>query len=238
MTSAASSQRVAPWSLKTACYSARAVRASGRVHDNFCPARVARHTLLHCVWIGLLLGVGSLAQAGMVVEGQMFDTDGNPIAGAPVKIVGQFGKIPFSNKPPTERELIAGTTDPYGFFALELSDDRGADRMLVRSFEATRWDHVRHAPEPDVDVTRDLRRHGRAIVTLKIDDASGWAELQREWMRVGANTARGKILRTHGYPAETIQRSDGGVEWRYPSVRYQFDAQGKLVRTIETGGQS
>lgn len=163
----------------------------------------------------------------------MFDAEGLPVVGAPVRLIGQFGvsKLPFSSKQPEERELLKGVTDSQGFFSFSLPDDRGADRLLVRATDSSDWDAVRYAPEDDVDITRDFRRRNHAVVTIALADASGWRELQRELDQVGVATSRGKILRRHGFPNETVQLAGGGLEWRYPSVTYVFDVAGQLIES-------
>ncbi len=163
----------------------------------------------------------------------MFDAEGLPVAGAPVRLIGQFGvpKLPFSSKQPQERELLKAVTDAQGFFTLSLPDDRGADRVLVRASDSSDWDIVRYAPEDDVDITRNIRQGSHGVVTFALADASGWRELRRELDRVGATTSRGKILRRHGFPRETVQLAGGGLEWRYPSVTYVFDTAGQLIET-------
>lgn len=181
---------------------------------------------------------GGAAWAAITVEGQMFDSAGAELAGAPVRLIGVYGvRLPFSSREPEQRELARSKTDSHGFYSITLEDDRGADRLLLRASDPSDWDAVRYAPEEDVDVTRDLRRRGRAIVTSALVDASGWRELAAEIERVGATSGRGKILRTHGYPRETVKLPDGQLEWRYPSAVYRFGAAGELLSSTPVDAQ-
>lgn len=187
----------------------------------------------------LLPAAHAAAVESGTIEGQMFDGEGLPVAGATVLLVGLYD-VPLlpiaSSKPPTEKLLNRATTDAQGFFTVSVPTGSSAERVLLRSTDPASWDRIRFAPLADVDVTRDLKRRGHAIVTLAVTDAAGWQELARELRKLGPESPRGKILRRRGYPQVTVQAPGGGLEWRYADTVYIFAADGSLTETRRASG--
>jgi hypothetical protein len=183
----------------------------------------------------LLLG-GSAALAA-VIEGQIFDRDGRPLAGLTVQVIERTGggPIPGLAAPEKVQEIGRAESDPRGFFRVELGSRTLNGQILVRCHDPEKWDRVRYAPPLDRDATRALAGRGRAVVTCLVEDAAGWAELAREIERSGGpESDRGRILRRMGAPPETVVQKAGQVEWRYPEVVYVF-RDGVLVDTRRAG---
>ncbi len=73
------------------------------------------------------------------------------------------------------------------------------------------------------EVSTRVRRGRAAVFNCIPGDAAGWPELAREINRAGGlKSPRGKVLRTHGLPPETLTLVDGVVEWRYPDSVFRF----------------
>ncbi len=173
------------------------------------------------------------AALAAVIEGQVFDGQGRPLAGLAVSVVERTGGGPFPElaDPEQERELAREASDNHGFFRIDLGSRELRGQVLVRCYDPRKWDSLRYAAPEDRDVTRALRERSRVIVTVLVADAAGWAELAREIARVGgAESDRGRVLRRAGPPPETVVQKDGQVEWRYPAVVYVF-RDGVLVDT-------
>lgn len=171
----------------------------------------------------------------VTIEGQVFDAGGRPLAGIRVAVLERGTGSPFDvlRRDLAAREVVRRPTDRAGLFRIDLHVPDVSGRLFVRCYDEESWDHVRYGVPQDVDVTHDLRRRGRAVVTCKVDDSPVWQELAHRIERVGGvATERGRILRAHGLPAETVTKADGFTEWRYDAVSYVFDGE-TLVRTEE-----
>jgi len=176
-----------------------------------------------------------LASGRVTIEGQVFDANGRPLAGVHVAVFEKGTGSPFDllRRDLAAREVVSRPTDRHGLFRIDLQLPDASGRLLVRCYDEARWDHLRYDVPGDIDVTPDLRRRGRAIVTCRVDDAPVWRELAHRIERVGGlSSERGRILRAHGLPAETLTASDGSIEWRYDAVSYVFEGE-TLVRTEE-----
>ncbi len=176
----------------------------------------------------------SLAAADepVVVDGQVFDADGRALAGVTVVLVDRASGLASLARGAQEIELGRTQTDRQGFFRLEADRAQAVGRLLVRCLAGERWDRQRYAPPDDIDVSVALREQDHAIATVLVRDAPGWRELRRAILRAGGTaTERGRILRTHGMPPETVATADGRVTWIYPSASYVFDRTGRLVES-------
>ena len=176
----------------------------------------------------------SLAAADepVAVDGQVFDTEGRALAGVTVVLVDRASGLASLARGAQEIELGRTRTDRQGFFRIEADRAQAVGRLLVRCLVEERWDRQRYEPPDDVDVSGALREQGHAIATVLVREAPAWRELRRAILRAGGTaTERGRILRTHGMPPETVATADGRVTWIYPSASYVFDPAGRLVES-------
>ena len=184
------------------------------------------------------------ASEPVAVDGQVFDSEGRPLAGVTVVLVDRAAGLAALARGSQEIELARTRTDGSGFFRLEGDRSRSVGRLVVRCLMDEHWDRQRYELPGEIDVGPALRAGGHAIATLLVRDAPGWRELRRAILRAGGTrTQRGRILRTHGLPPVTLVSADGREEWIYPSARYAFDAGGRLVESearprIAAGGPS
>lgn len=205
------------------------------------PARapVPRRSLrLEALLCALAAAAIAPAAAAATIDGQVFDRDGQPLAGITVRVIEQRGGGFLAPKrgAVNEVEVAQATTDRHGFFTIDLGPRSLRGTYVVRSFDPGRWDRLRYGLPLDRDVTEQLEDDGRAIVACPVPDAPGWVELAREIARVGGvETDRGRILRRQGLPPETVAQNDGVTLWRYPGVVYTF-RDGALVDTRQISG--
>jgi hypothetical protein len=178
--------------------------------------------------------------ARATIEGQMFDEDGRPLEGMRVTAieVGSGSPLDALRRELAEREVTSVETDPGGLFRFDVSLPQASGRLVIRCFDEEGWDDRRYDPPLDVDVTREVRERGRAVVNCRVADAPFWTEKVYAAGRAGgSSTERGRILSRHGMPPEVVTRLGGTIEWRYPRVTYVFEG-GKLVETIERDGEN
>lgn len=182
-----------------------------------------------------MLSCVGAATAG-VIEGQVFDDRGQPLAGVTVSAIERTGggllhRMGVRQKPQVDVEILRGTTDRHGFFALDTGPRTVHGRVIVRCYDPKTFDAGRYRVPEDRDVTEPLADRGRAIVACRIADAPGRAELEREIERVGGPASpRGRILQRQGRPVEVVSQDDGLVLWRYANAVYVF-RDGALVET-------
>jgi hypothetical protein len=187
-----------------------------------------------CAFVPILGGGTGARAAAAAIEGQVFDGDGVSLSGVRVVLVHEpaAGLFTASDEKP-EPSVVADTrTDEAGFFRLSVPAElpRGGT-LEVRVRPTRQWDHLRYAPPAPMRLDDEARRGGTEIVTIVVEDARAWREIEREIRRVGgADTDRGRLLRRLGLPPEVVARADGRIEWRYPDVTYVFQ-DAELVET-------
>jgi len=173
----------------------------------------------------LALAAGASLAWASTIEGQIFDRDGKPLAGAVVRVVesSSGGFFAPANGAGEEREVARVAADRHGFFKFDLGPRTVRGPVLVRCHDEANWDQLRYAAPPDKDVGPALRERARAVVACLVNDAPGWPALSREIARVGGSESdRGRVLRRMGLPPETFVGTDGQIEWRYPGAVYAF----------------
>lgn len=178
--------------------------------------------------------------ARATIEGQMFDEDGRPLGGMRVSAieVGSGSPLDALRRELKEREVTSVETDSGGLFRFDVSLPPASGRLVIRCYDEKSWNARRYDPPLDVDVTREVRERGRAVVNCRVSDAPFWTEKVYAAGRAGgSSTERGRILSRHGMPPEVVTRLGGAVEWRYPRVIYVFEG-GKLVETIERDSEN
>ena len=161
----------------------------------------------------------------MTIEGQVFDAEGNAVAGAPVRLLMTRRLITLTELSLRDEfaEGPSTRTDEAGFFRIDLRPDPDYDYYYLRFYDRTSFDAVRYALPADEDLTGKLRAGQSVIVQRRLLDAPNWPALVRELERVGgAQSPRGRILRSLGLPDDVVSRRGGATEWRYEraGVRY------------------
>jgi len=187
-------------------------------------SRAGAAAALFCAWLLPIAAAGEGASSRAVV-GQAFDREARSLSGIPVRLVQrtETQELPWKPVIVDQREVARALTDAGGFFSIDLSGVSLSGTLLMRCGDPARWDAVRYATPADRDVTSLVRRDAPTVINCVVDDAPGWAELVREIRRVGGlGTPKGKVLREHGRPPETVTLLDGVEEWRYPDARFRF----------------
>lgn len=184
--------------------------------------------------VALLAATGDARAAR--VEGQVFDQQGESLAGVSVVVsevpqAGRVARVPGTEPVPPTR-VASALTDEHGFFVIELGARSFRGEVFVGCENTESWDGLRYAVPPPREIGDDLRRDRDVTVTFRVEDAPGWHELVREIERVGGpDSKRGKILRRRGMPPETLVTLDGRVEWRYKGVTFVFEG-GELTDIV------
>ncbi len=159
------------------------------------------------------------------LQGQAFDRSGASLAGLAVRATlrVESASLPWKPVEVSERVVASAVSDASGFFTLAFEDADLEGALLLRCGDPARWDSIRYAPPPELDVTARIRKGRAAVVNCVLADSAGWPELAREINQAGGlRTPRGKVLRARGLPPETVTLVDGVVEWRYPDAAYRF----------------
>ena len=161
----------------------------------------------------------------MTIEGQVFDAEGTPVAGVPVRLLMTRRLITLTELSLRDEfaEGPSTQTDDAGFFRIDLRPDPDYDYYYIRFYDRTSFDAVRYALPADEDVTGKVRAGQPVIVQRRLVEAPNWPTLVRELERVGGpHSPRGRILRSLGLPDDVVSRGGGATEWRYrrAGVRY------------------
>ena len=185
-----------------------------------------------------LLAVAALCAAwpasAAAVEGQVFDDNARPLGGVVLHLVheeqGPLGGLAGAG----ETRVVATTrTARDGFFRLEVALGEKPDGRYFVQTVAEDWDGLRYELPPPIEVSESLISSGQALANVLVRDARGWRELAHEIRRAGGvRSERGRILRSHGLPTQTLGSTAGTVVWTYPHVSYVF-RNGELVETRE-----
>ncbi|MCU0224771.1 MAG: hypothetical protein MUF27_12055 [Acidobacteria bacterium] len=163
--------------------------------------------------------------AKTLIEGQAFDRSGASLPGFAVRLTlrTEAASLPWKPVVVTERVVASAVTDAAGFFSLALADADLEGSLLLRCGDPAKWDAIRYAPPVEYEVSTRVRRGRAAVFNCIPGDAAGWPELAREINRAGGlKSPRGKVLRAHGLPPETVTLVDGVIEWRYPGAVFRF----------------
>lgn len=185
-------------------------------------------TNLRAVALVALTLASTLALAGAVraaermihVQGRVVDPSGQGVAGSPVRLfktrrsldLGRFssgGQV---------TEATRTLTDENGYFEIEIPRDRTYDDYFLRFHDAGSFDRVKYMLPDDREITRELRRGSPLILEQTLQYHPQWEEVQDRIRSVGADSPRGRILRSMGIPEREMMGTgpDGPrTEWWY-----------------------
>ena len=174
-----------------------------------------------------------------VVTGQITDESGRPVANTPVVIVGRrldlvTRRMEYEER---ERQEVRGRTDAEGRYRIELVPAAVGNNFFIFFYDKTGFDRVKYRPPEPLDITQLLDRDRTLIFNQVLRFHPAWTEVERQIAFHGADSEKGRILRTHGLPEkrETSGTGDAAAEvwWYYADgVSYWFTGE-KLLRTHE-----
>ncbi len=199
-------------------------------------------TLRRVVVVGvlgwLLTGCATVDVWGnRVVTGQVTDQAGTPVANSPVLVVARNLELSVLRYEYEERGRIElkTFTNPEGRYRLEFVPARSGNNFYLFFFDASHFDGVKYKrPEP-IEITDRLKQADPVVVNQVLQFTPAWPEVERQIAYFGAESARGKILRSHGLPdkREPSPEAGGDAEiWWYYSEGVSFSFAGDaLTRT-------
>jgi hypothetical protein len=186
----------------------------------------------------LLAGCATVSiQETRVVTGQVTDEAGKPVANSPVMIVArtlELAKLRFEYEQLGRKE-IRSSTNAEGRYRIEFVPAQAGNNFYLFFYDVSGFDGVKFKrPEP-IEITDLLKQGGESVVNQVLRFSSAWPEVQRQFAFYGAESGRGRILRTHGLPDKRERPPDAGgdveVWWYYEAgVSYQFNGD-TLTRT-------
>ncbi|HEV8335520.1 MAG TPA: carboxypeptidase-like regulatory domain-containing protein [Candidatus Polarisedimenticolia bacterium] len=168
------------------------------------------------------------APAEVVIRGEVKDQAGAPLAGYPVRLIKTkttLSLLHFSTGSKQIEEARA-QTDASGRFELRVLPDRKSDYFYLRFYDPKTFDPVRYAVPGDVDITRPIKTKTELVVDKVVPDHPDWRQVEELLHEFGAQSNRGRILRSLGLPErrETFSDLPGRENWWYyaKGICYQF----------------
>lgn len=155
----------------------------------------------------------------VVVQGRVLSEAGEGLAGWPVQLIATQRYVEFSKYSTGGNVLVAAnvTTDPQGYFSIDVPRQRGYQFWFVRFNDPQQLDVIQYEAPADVEITGEVRRGRVATVDKTIRQHPDWPEVQRRIAEAGGeSTPRGKILRALGLPEKiTHGELSSDEEWWY-----------------------
>jgi hypothetical protein len=176
----------------------------------------------------------------VIVRGQVRNTTGEGVPGVPVRVIATRRVIKFLQveSKPVQAELAAGLTDATGFYEISVPRDRDFDDFFLRFYDRERFDAVKYAVPPDLDITRIVRKGRVGVLDQNLEFAPGWDAVSRLVDLYGEGSPRGEIVRRLGVPDRTERTAspEGGERetWWYDAVGVAYALEdGRVIeRTV------
>lgn len=190
----------------------------------------------------LLLGAPRAAaqegasSAEIVIHGTLKDQSGAPMADYPVRLIKTKTTLSLLHFGTGSRQVEygRGTTDGEGRYELRVSPDPKFDYFYLRFYDPKSFDPVRYSVPADVDITKTFKTRTEVTVDAVIQDHPDWAKVSDLLSQVGAESNRGKILRSLGLPErrQTFSDSPGRENWWYYAKGICYQLQGDHVLNL------
>src|SRR5262245_21548623 len=142
------------------------------------------------------------AGAEIVIRGTLKDQSGAPMADYPVRLIKTKTTLSLLHFSTGSRQVEygRGTTDAEGRYELKVAPDPKFDYFYLRFYDPKSFDPVRYSVPADVDITKTFKTRPEVTVDAVIQDHPDWAKVSDLLGQVGADSNRGKILRSLGLP--------------------------------------
>jgi len=175
--------------------------------------------------VALLVAMAASAVAAerlVDVRGRLTGPDGRGAEGQTVRLIKTRRQVSLgrfeSGGQIAEAARVA--TDADGFYQISVPRDRSFDAYYLRFYDPNSFDTVQFRIPADREITHDVKHAGTLRVDLAMEWNPSWPETLRRIAAEGADTPKGKILRTLGVPErEGLGTGPDGPreEWWYHS---------------------
>ncbi|MBI3448416.1 MAG: hypothetical protein HY049_05800 [Acidobacteria bacterium] len=196
------------------------------------PARARRRvpparSVAFCVALAASAALASSAAAAeklVDVRGRVTSPDGLGAAGQTVRLIKTRRQVTLgrfeSGGQIAEAARVA--TDADGFYQISVPRDRSFDAYYLRFYDPNSFDTVQYRLPADREITHDLKHAGTLRIDLAMEWNPSWPETSRRVAAEGADTPRGRILRTLGVP----EREEQGIGPEGPREEWWYHSRG------------
>ncbi len=162
-----------------------------------------------------------------VLTGRVTDQQGRPVSGTPVMVVGRRldlnMKLDYAE---LDRRQLRVLTDQDGRYKAEFVPSTLGNNFYLFFYAEEGFDGVRFQKPEAIDITGRLQEGRELKFDQVLLDHPNWKEVQQRISVLGADSARGKVLRQLGLP-ERIERGVGDPPtetwWYYgKGISYRF----------------
>ena len=169
----------------------------------------------------------------VLIHGRIVDAAGQPLAGYPVRLIKTkttLNLLHFSTGS-QQAEVGRTTTDAEGKFELRVQPDPKFDYFYLRFYDPKTFDPVRYAVPADQNITKTFKSKPEVQADAVIRDHPDWAKVSAMVAEYGADSNRGKILRSLGLPErrQSLPESAGRENWWYYAKGLCYQLQGDQV---------
>jgi hypothetical protein len=176
------------------------------------------------------------SSAEIVIRGTLKDQSGTPMADYPVRLIKTKTTLRLLHFSTGSRQVECGrgTTDGEGRYELKVAPDPKFDYFYLRFYDPKSFDPVRYSVPADVDITKTFKTRNEVTVDAVIQDHPDWAKVSDLLGQVGADSNRGKILRSLGLPErrQTFSDNPGRENWWYYAKGICYQLQGDHVLNL------
>lgn len=188
-----------------------------------------------CGLLVLVAATGLAARPSAIpVRGMVTDESGVPVSGLTVRVLKARSVLELSGLKTRDQsvEQSRTTTDPQGFFEIQLAPDDQFPHYYLRFYDPKTFDAVKFRLPEDRDVSRKVRkgRPVQASVVLKFHP--DWPEVQRLLQAYPPGTQAGQVLRALGLPTRRAPGDGGRQVWTFERAGVEYLVEG--ARVLET----
>jgi len=173
-------------------------------------------------------------QVLIVIHGTVRDQAGNPLADYPVRLIKTKTTLRLLHFSTGSRQEEYGRTqtDSQGQYELKAAPDPEFDYFYLRFYDPKTFDPVRYAVPADVNITKTFKTKPDLPVDSVILNHPDWSKVEALLAEFGAESNRGKILRSLGLPErrQTFPDSPGKESWWYYAKGICYQLQGDKVQ--------
>jgi hypothetical protein len=172
----------------------------------------------------------------VVIHGTVRDQAGNPLADYPVRLIKTKTTLRLLHFSTGSRQEEYGRTqtNSEGQFELKIARDPQFDYFYLRFYDTKTFDPVRYAVPADVNITKIFKTKPDLAVDSVILNHPDWSKVEALLSEFGAQSNRGKILRSLGLPErrQTFPDSPDKESWWYYAKGICYQLQGDKILNI------